>query len=70
MSEIHFACDLKLVLDLYVADQSTECHASGYAVLTCELPFQSLLQVHAGKGMIFVGKLKPQRLATLSEVQQ
>lgn len=67
---MHFSCDLELVLDLYLADQSTECHAYGYAVLTWELLIQSLLQAHAEKGAICVGKLKPQSLATFSEVQQ
>lgn len=70
LSGMHFACDLELVLDLYPADQSTECHASGYAILTWELLFQSLLQAHAGKGIICVGKLKPQSIATSPEVQQ
>lgn len=33
LPEMHFACDLELVLDLYLPDQSTECHAYGYAYM-------------------------------------
>lgn len=39
-------------------------------MLTWKLLFQSPLQAHEEEGIICVGRLKPQTLATLSEVQQ